>query len=326
MGGYVGHWGWVGGRLWVGDCGWVVGMGTWDRVGGLQQGAVRLCPGWRDVDSACKGQPAVRLVCIAEAVPCQSVATKLLLKLPGAGVLALPSVQWQVHHEASAARPWGWFGCHLWRLQQGNQGCPTWLPHLQCGLSISHFPQYPKPEACIPACSSAGRMPAARCAAAAACTLKLPRPTLTCRTHLCIPLARVLARPCSPALPPLAIGIELCTPNRSPPTPHTTSTTPFTPTPPHPRRLVVEQDRSRRLMRFTLQPGSGGIMKKFRGEWQIDPHPEDPGACITHLDQASWVGRGWRGFAWVGDGDEVGWGGVVVDEYACACGGARMHA
>lgn len=282
-------------------------MGTWDRVGGWQQGAVRLCPGRRDVHSACKGHPAVRLVCIAEAVPSQSAATKLLLKVPGAGVVALPSVQWQVHNEASAARPWDWFGCHLRRLQQGNQGYPTWLPHLQCGLSISHFPQYSKPKACIPAYSSAGRMPAARCAAAAACTPEL-LPTHPHLRHPSLHPSRSLAHPCSPALPPLAIGVKTCTPNRIPPTPRATPTTPITP-PPTPYRLVVEQDNSRRLMRFTLKPGSGGIMKKFRGEWQIDTHPEDPGACITHLDQASWVGCGWRGFACVGGGGEVGWGG-----------------
>lgn len=38
-------------------------------------------------------------------------------------------------------------------------------------------------------------------------------------------------------------------------------------------------------MRFQLKPGSKGIMKKFVGEWQIHPHPTDPGASITYLDQ-----------------------------------------
>ena len=44
-------------------------------------------------------------------------------------------------------------------------------------------------------------------------------------------------------------------------------------------------------MHFTLKPGSNGVMKKFVGCWQIEPHPQDPNACITHLDQASAGGQ-----------------------------------
>jgi hypothetical protein len=49
--------------------------------------------------------------------------------------------------------------------------------------------------------------------------------------------------------------------------------------------LVVEQDMGKRLMRFTLKPGSRGMMNKFVGTWQVEEHPNDPGDCITHLDQ-----------------------------------------
>lgn len=49
--------------------------------------------------------------------------------------------------------------------------------------------------------------------------------------------------------------------------------------------LLVEQDAATRTMRFSLKPGARGIMKAFVGVWQIEPHPMDPHACITHLDQ-----------------------------------------
>lgn len=49
--------------------------------------------------------------------------------------------------------------------------------------------------------------------------------------------------------------------------------------------LVVEQDNQQRLMKFSLKPESGGIMKKFVGWWQVDSYPEDPNACMTYLEQ-----------------------------------------
>ena len=65
---------------------------------------------------------------------------------------------------------------------------------------------------------------------------------------------------------------------------HPKLTLPPPPTPPR-HRLIVDQDLLNRVMRFELKPGAHGIMKKFVGIWKVEPHPEDAGACVTHLDQ-----------------------------------------
>eukprot|EP00887_Chlorella_sp_A99_P000827 scaffold5.g827.t1 len=53
-------------------------------------------------------------------------------------------------------------------------------------------------------------------------------------------------------------------------------------------RLLVEEDDATRTMHFELKPGTGGIMKRFKGAWQVEPHPDDPEHCsISTLDQAS---------------------------------------
>lgn len=51
-------------------------------------------------------------------------------------------------------------------------------------------------------------------------------------------------------------------------------------------RLLVEEDDATRTMHFELKPGTGGIMKRFKGAWQVEPHPDDPEHCsISTLDQ-----------------------------------------
>ncbi len=62
---------------------------------------------------------------------------------------------------------------------------------------------------------------------------------------------------------------------------------------PMPRRLLVEEDDRELTMAFQLDPdgGTGGIMRRFHGRWQIRPHPADPEhACMSTLDQARQLG------------------------------------
>lgn len=46
-------------------------------------------------------------------------------------------------------------------------------------------------------------------------------------------------------------------------------------------RLLVEQDSKKRIMAFTLKPGSGGIMNNFEGSWLIEGAGTD-GKVTTH--------------------------------------------
>jgi hypothetical protein len=53
-------------------------------------------------------------------------------------------------------------------------------------------------------------------------------------------------------------------------------------------KLVVDEDDRNLVMDFQLDPegGASGIMRKFRGRWQIRPHPRDPEhASLSTLDQ-----------------------------------------
>ncbi|KAL4437978.1 hypothetical protein ABPG77_004199 [Micractinium sp. CCAP 211/92] len=53
-------------------------------------------------------------------------------------------------------------------------------------------------------------------------------------------------------------------------------------------KLLVEEDDRELTMAFQLDPdgGTGGIMRRFHGRWQIRPHPADPEhACMSTLDQ-----------------------------------------
>jgi hypothetical protein len=42
-------------------------------------------------------------------------------------------------------------------------------------------------------------------------------------------------------------------------------------------------------MSFELDPGGGGVMKRFHGRWTIRPHPADPHASLSTLDQVGGI-------------------------------------
>lgn len=49
--------------------------------------------------------------------------------------------------------------------------------------------------------------------------------------------------------------------------------------------LNVFEDHPNRIMRFELMPKGSSIVTKFQGEWKITPHPHDPNASISTLEQ-----------------------------------------
>ena len=49
--------------------------------------------------------------------------------------------------------------------------------------------------------------------------------------------------------------------------------------------LNVFEDHTNHIMRFEMIPKGGGVVTKFQGEWKIEPHPHDPNASVSTLEQ-----------------------------------------